>query len=110
MGTVCAAKKHCNMAKNAAAAAQPDATGGSGRSIPTIAALFEPKRGGRCCRGHTLDVKRVKTRTPNLTPFDAVFEFQSAPQRSDIAARGPNHWPTRVVIVYRYTVSILCVD
>jgi hypothetical protein len=29
--------------------AQPDATGGNGRGIPTIPALFEPKRGGRCC-------------------------------------------------------------
>ena len=33
--------------------AQPDATGGSGRGIPTIPVSFEPKRGGRCCRGHT---------------------------------------------------------
>ena len=29
-------------------------------------------------------VTHVKTRSPNLTPFDAVFQFQNAPRRSDV--------------------------
>ena len=68
-GTVFAAQSFATLA-TAAAAAQPDATGGSGRGIPTVPVLFEPKRGGRCCRGHN-----VKTRSPNLTQFDAVFQL-----------------------------------
>ena len=50
-GTVFAAQSFATW-PTAAAAAQPDATGGSGRGIPTIPVLFEPERGGRCCRGH----------------------------------------------------------
>ena len=46
-GTVFAAQSFATW-PTAAAAAQPDATGGSGRGIPTIPVLFEPKRGGRC--------------------------------------------------------------
>ena len=52
-GTVFAAQSFATW-PTAAAAAQPDATGGSGRGIPTVPVLFEPKRGGRCYRGHTM--------------------------------------------------------
>ncbi len=59
---------------------------GSGRGMPAISVLFEPKRGGRCCSlaGVTHHVKRLKTRSPNLTPFEAAFELQNAYRRGDV--------------------------
>ncbi len=35
-------------------------------------------------------VTHVKTRSPNLTPFDAVFQFQNAPRTLEIIVTGRN--------------------